>query len=161
MQTLKTKISQNCQFISRIIPRRISSNVFIFTSTPFSNKLCTTVHRPFVSSWTVLLLRVVEAFGVESSMRIMRNRSSLGWILPWSNTMGSNKKWIWYTCQEYYLIFYISLFFSSGHFLFLDTKEIQTTDFNELRSMIFPSPIRNSPCEASALFLFYSEVHCY
>ncbi|XP_062911674.1 ALK tyrosine kinase receptor-like isoform X2 [Mobula hypostoma] len=44
---------------------------------------------------------------------------------------------------------------SEGHFLFLNTRETQTTDFNELRSMIFPSPIRNAPCEVHISLCLY------
>ncbi|XP_032882263.1 ALK tyrosine kinase receptor-like [Amblyraja radiata] len=51
--------------------------------------------------------------------------------------------------------------YSEGHFLFLDTKEIQTTDFNELRSMIFPSPIRNSPCEGVCLWDIHQELRTF
>uniref|UniRef100_UPI00398F2C19 ALK tyrosine kinase receptor-like n=1 Tax=Pristiophorus japonicus TaxID=55135 RepID=UPI00398F2C19 len=47
------------------------------------------------------------------------------------------------------------LCYSQGHALFLNTREPLVTDFNELRSAIFPTPIRNSPCEVRMSLCLY------
>ncbi|XP_067901353.1 ALK tyrosine kinase receptor-like isoform X1 [Heterodontus francisci] len=47
------------------------------------------------------------------------------------------------------------LCYSEGHALFLNTRENLGADFNELRSPIFPTPIRNSPCEVHMSLCLY------
>ncbi|GCB71305.1 hypothetical protein scyTo_0005901 [Scyliorhinus torazame] len=48
-----------------------------------------------------------------------------------------------------------NLCYSEGHALFLNTRETLIADFNELRSPMFPIPIRNSPCEVRMSLCLY------
>ncbi|XP_048392847.1 ALK tyrosine kinase receptor-like isoform X1 [Stegostoma tigrinum] len=48
-----------------------------------------------------------------------------------------------------------NLCYSEDHALFLNTKETLIADFNELRSPIFPTPIRNSACEVRMSLCLY------